>query len=146
MGLDQSLLRQIPGGDDLLAWFSRAPSFHDAEVLSVTLERERERCRIAIHAFQMTSALDDRGYFITDKHVVVQFELERVSALTFSDFNHQNVIDGLTLTRNANGEYSLELEPCYGFWGSITAAELRIVLVPGIPPGSIYQRKDGDRT
>jgi len=140
MRLDPLLLSQIQGGDDLLTWFGgRAPSFHDAEIVSVVLERERERCVIAMHVFETTTELDAGGHFVTKKHVVVRFELERVSALELSDLNHQNVIYGLTLMRTPDDEYSLELEPCHGLSGSVTARDLKIVLIPGIPPGSIYQ-------
>ena len=139
MSLDQAILNQIPGGRDLLLWFEgRAPTFHDAEIISVLLDRDNSRCLIAIHTFEMTNEVDNRGYFVNKKHVVVSFEIEQVSSLELSDFNHQNVIDGITLDIKPNGEYSLSLEPCYGLSGTITGRNLKIALTPGIPSGSIY--------
>jgi hypothetical protein len=52
------------------------PTFHDAEVLDLHLERTAARCLFHVHAFRMTSETDDRGYFICDRHIVVAFECE----------------------------------------------------------------------
>lgn len=81
------------------------------------------------------------GYFVSVKHVVVTFQLDRVCELELSDFNHQNVIGGLNLARLPNGHILLELEPCYGLYGKIEAENLQISLEPGIPTKSVYLRR-----
>jgi hypothetical protein len=140
--LDQDLLKEVPGGPDLIQWFAgRVPSFHDAEVIDLALERRNSLCRIKIHAFEGTRDLDSEGYFVSVKHVVVTFQLDRVCELELSDFNHQNVIDGINLARLPNGHILLELEPCYGLYGKIEAENLQISLEPGIPTKSVYLRR-----
>ena len=62
----------IPGGLDLVAWFGRVPSFHDAEIVSLSLHR-RAPSMLSIHAWNMTKEVDDRGYFVLDRHAVVTF-------------------------------------------------------------------------
>jgi len=139
MTLKFDLLKELPGGSDLVTWFGgRVPSFHDAEVIGLTLDRQRSRCCIKIHAFEMTSQTDPEGYFVCVKHAVITFELENVTELALDGFNHQNAINGLDITRTSDGRFRLELDPSYGLAGSIEALAVQISVEPGIPPDSIY--------
>jgi len=79
--------------------------------------------------------LDSRRYHVLRKHVIVTFILEDISDSELDEFNHQNVVAGLMLTKDPNG-YKLEFEPCYGRNGTITAGSVRIELEPGMPPNS----------
>jgi hypothetical protein len=116
------LLGEVPGGQVLLEWFDgRAPSFHDAEVLELSLDRRKARCSIKIHAFQMTSEVDGKGFFILDKHALVSFRLEGVVNLELNDFNEQNIIHGLVLSRTADQNFRVELDPAYGLFGFVEA-------------------------
>jgi hypothetical protein len=122
-----------------LDWFDgRAPSFHDAEVLEMHLERSGPRCVLKLHAFRMTSEIDARGYYVLDKHVIVTFTLEGVSGLELYDFNHQNALYGLTMTHLDEGGLRFELEPAYGLSGHIDATEVRIAFEPGKPSSGVY--------
>jgi hypothetical protein len=137
--LNKEPLDGVAGGDDLLEWFEgRVPSFHDAEVLALHLDRDAATCRLKIHTFEMTAEVDGEGHSVTTKHVVVSFELKSVTALSLTDFNHQNVIYGLSITRDSGGEFHLNLEPCWGLSGDIKARSPRIALEPGVPSGSQY--------
>jgi hypothetical protein len=139
--MDNDLLNEIPGGPDLIAWFDgNVPSFHDAEIVELMLNRKNASCRLKVHGFRTTRDQDNAGYLVSVKHVVITFQLDEVTELELTDFNHQNVIDGLTLTRAANGNYLLEMEPCYGLFGKIEAANLQITLEPGAPDESVYNR------
>jgi len=64
----------IPGAAEVVAWFRYWPTFHDAEVLSITLDRSRGST-VAIHAFEMTPEVRD-GQYVLAKHAVVTFCLE----------------------------------------------------------------------
>ena len=130
------VLSQIPGGADLLAWFGGClPSFHDAEVLGLELDREGATCRIRAHTWEMSQEVDEAGYFATCRHVVVSFELGGVTELSLEGFNHQNVIFGLFIERSDDG-FRIELEPCFGLSGAITAKTVRVALEPGVPHGT----------
>jgi hypothetical protein len=114
----------IPGGLDLVAWFGRVPSFHDAEIVSLSLHR-RAPSMLNIHAWNMTKEVDDHGYFVLDRHAVVTFILEDIMDLQLDGFSHQNVIGGLCLRRAparpdrrgfywldpSPSDYEIELEP-----------------------------------
>lgn len=138
-GTTVELLNAIPGGSRLMEWFDGSvPSFHDAEVLSLVLERTRARCTIKIHTFQMTSEIDVNGFFVLDKHTLVSFHLEGVTNLELNDFNHQNAIYGLALSRTADQSIRLELDQCYGLFGFVEASVLRIDLEPGKPSEGVH--------
>jgi hypothetical protein len=126
-------LSEIPGGSDLLTWFDgRLPSFHDAEILGLELDREGASCRMRIHTWEITRDLDEAGYYRLIKDVVVSFELAGVTQLHLEGFNHQNVVFGLYVERSDDG-FQIELEPCFGLSGTITAQTVRIALEPGVP-------------
>ena len=80
----------------------------------------------------MTKEVDDKGYFVTAKHVVVEFTLADVSGLSLNGFNHQNVIVELIIEKTDSG-VRLTLDECYGLAGSIEASEMSIRLTPGKP-------------
>lgn len=125
---------KIPGADAVVSWFGRWPSFHDAEVVRVHLNRAG-RSVLSVHAWNMskqTYAEDGQATFVLDKHAVVTFELESISALDLHDFNHQNVVFGLEAGRKGNGFY-LELLPCFGLNGRVEAAQMSVSLTPGRP-------------
>jgi hypothetical protein len=83
----------------------------------------------------MTSKVDERGFYESEKHVVVEFVLEDISGLGLTGFSHQNVISGLDLEKT-DGGFLLTLGPCYGLAGTIEAKKISIRLSPGKPSDS----------
>ena len=47
----------IPGATDVMAWFGYWPTFHDAEVLSIHLNRSSDS-EVSLYAFEMTPEVD----------------------------------------------------------------------------------------
>jgi hypothetical protein len=128
----------LPGAANVVAWFGYWPTFHDSEVLSICLERSTG-CRVAVHAFSKTAETDVSGHFVLDKHAIVTFVLEGfpldssgIVNTNIAGFNHQNVLSGLTVNRNADW-YELSLEGIYGIDGVICANQIRVEITPGIP-------------
>ena len=138
--MDASALSEIPGGPELIAWFGHAPTFHDAEILELFLNRDGEST-LRIHAWRMTDQVNEKNEFISDKHAIVTFKLHGISALQLDGFSSQNVIFGLQLRRLGSatapahadepGGYELTLEPCYGLHGVICAARLSVTVASG---------------
>src|SRR5262249_21269440 len=100
---------EIPGATHVIAWFGYWPTFHDAEVLSITLDRLLG-CRVAIHVFEMTPEVDSRGHYASAKHAVVTFCLEGfpqgqygITNTRIESFNHQNVLSGVSVKKRAEG-------------------------------------------
>jgi hypothetical protein len=126
-----SALNDIEGAAELERWFGYWPNFHDAEVGSILLNRVGISI-ITIHTWDRTKKVDSDGRFILERHVVVHFELEKISDLKLEGFNQQNVVFEISITK-AKDTYRLELSDCYGIGGYLEAGTIRIRLAPGIP-------------
>lgn len=132
--MQPALLQSIPGANELIAWFDgQLPTFHDAEVLSIHLNRH-EASTIRIHTWRNTRRVRADGHFIYDKHVIVTFVLDAIHDIELVGFNHQNVLTDLALEATNDG-ISILLAGIFGVDGTLVAKSLRIELEPG-PPSS----------
>ena len=135
----------VVGGDELLAWFGQVPTFHDAEIVSLSLNRVGAS-ELRIHGWVMTDDVDPRGSFVLNKHAVVSFKFTDIMDLQLDGFSRQNVIAGLVLQRATDrdragyyalpeeeGDIEVELLPCYGLDGFIRAKKIEIAFEPGRP-------------
>ncbi len=132
----EDFILTIPGAKALIDRFGQWPSFHDAEVVALTLNREGEST-MTVHVFRMTSQTDSHGKYICNLHTLVTFSFGEILAMDLGDFNHQNVIFGLGIAKTDDG-FELTLHPCYGLTGTIRTATLAIRFIEGTPPGSVY--------
>ena len=125
---------EIPGRGEVVQWFGSWPSFHDAEILEVHLDRSGPSW-IKLHTWLMTNRVDLTGRYVLEKHAVVTFTFEGILDLQLADFNPQNVISGLDLTRREN-RLRIDLHPCYGVSGYIEATTITVSVSPGMaaPP------------
>src|SRR4051794_18908164 len=117
-------LTGVSGAQELFDRFGYWPSFHDAEILSLELNRKGVS-KFRIHTWEMTKEVDSESFYKLVKHVVVEFAFERITQLSFEGFNHQNVIFGLSLESSERG-WLVTLEDCYGLSGHISAERLSI--------------------
>jgi hypothetical protein len=124
-------LKTIEGAQELYDWFGHWPSFHDAEVVSLHLNRAGPSS-LVVHTWQGTKEIDDRGYYISTRHVVVEFVLFEVSELDLNGFSNQNVLSHLEVEKTDAG-FRLRLDQCYGLSGTIEAKTVSIRLIPGKP-------------
>jgi immunity protein 50 of polymorphic toxin system len=126
MSVNFQIPEDVGGAAELNAWFGYWPTFHDAEVLSLILERNGPS-RLRVHTWHRTNQVDDHGYYVLTKHIVVCFVLDKVTDCDLGAFNHQNVVNSLSVEHDAES-YRLILEPCFGLNGSIKAESLHIEL------------------
>lgn len=127
-----SILHEIPGGRALVEWFGGVPHFHDAELLELTFSKEGSGL-IRLHAWNMTDQVDDKGYFINDKHAIVTLLLGGVSSINCIDFDMvPGIIYDLDISA-VNEFYRVEWSASYGVEGSITVKGVQINLMPGKP-------------
>jgi hypothetical protein len=135
----------MPGGKNLLAWFGQEPTFHDAEIISLSLNRTGES-ELKIHGWIATGDVGSDGYSVLDKHAIVTFSLEGIMDLQLDGFSRQNVIGALALRyatdRGRSNYYAMpedpsdieiELTPCYGLDGYIRAKKVSLSFIPGRP-------------
>ena len=78
--------------------FGYWPSFHDAEVLTMHLDRSGEdgpSLEAQVHVFEMTDQVDDRGFYILRKHALVTLRFADILLRNLQWFNQQNSLSGL---------------------------------------------------
>jgi hypothetical protein len=122
---------EIPGAKELHEWFGYWPDFHDAEIVSLHLNR-KGISSLRVHTWETTKQVDEKGYYMCARHIVVEFLFENIFALALAGFSQQNVISGLDMEKTGSG-FRLTLGECYGLAGSIEAERLSIGITPGLP-------------
>jgi hypothetical protein len=112
-------------------WFGGWPSFHDAEIMTLHIDRERRLSSIRIHAFTTSNRTDSNGHFIRERETFVVFEFTGIRSMRIDgeDADRQNVISGL-LIEQLDAGYRLDLGPCYGMAGEIVVENLSVKLEP----------------
>jgi hypothetical protein len=88
----------IENDEALTRIFGGWPSFHDAEVLSVHLDRgdkDGASLEARIHVFKMTSEVDERGYYVLTDHTLVTLFFANIILRELRGFNHQNALFGI---------------------------------------------------
>ncbi len=93
----------IPGAELLTAVFGRWPSFHDAEVVRLALERSEPYgdgpdLVADVHAFEMTDEVSPDGSYVLRRHVLVTFRFRGIANVHIKAFNNQNALAGLAIT------------------------------------------------
>ena len=124
-------LEGITGARELYDWFGYWPSFHDAEVVTLHLDRAGSSS-LAVHTWEMTKEVDALGHYVLRKHVVVKFVMDDISNLSLEEIKRQNVVFGIQISRE-DESFKLVLHPCYGITGMIVARQLAIKITPGRP-------------
>jgi Immunity protein 50 len=116
--MDQTeLARNLPGASDVIAAFGEWPSFHDAEILRVVINRggrSEVTIRLMIPAYQQKCVT-----FTLEKIVDMRLEGE--------DADVQNVIGGLLIEADERF-ISVHFSPCYGLAGYIKAESVTVLL------------------
>ena len=86
--------------------FGGFPSFHDAEVVTISLKRHGRdsyaELEAVVHVFEMTDKVDESGRYILQNHSLVKFRFSRIINLELADFNQQNVLAHLDITKTSD--------------------------------------------
>ena len=86
--------------------FGEWPSFHDAEVLTMNLDRsgrDGPSLEACIHVFRMTSDVDERGHYVLTHHTLVTLRFTNIVLRQLHWFNSQNVLSNLLITEMLAG-------------------------------------------
>jgi hypothetical protein len=108
----------ILGADKVLATLGQWPSFHDAEIVRLHLERDG----VSTISIQLVGP-DGR----CESGRVMTFTMEQIADLSIDgeDINRQNVISCLVVEKTKLGT-RLHFGPCYGLSGQITAERVSV--------------------
>ena len=115
----------IENADGVLRIFGEWPSFHDAEIVRLELDRsgpEGPTLELAVYLFNVTSEVDGGGYFVLEDHTLVTLRFLGVTSLFLEGFNKMNVLFGLEFAvldpdRNEGRRLDVTLDTTYGAEG-----------------------------
>ncbi|MFT4114364.1 Imm50 family immunity protein [Silvibacterium sp.] len=131
----------IRNSEKLTRIFGQWPSFHDAEVLEIHLNRgnfvpskkhsEMPFLTMTVWLWEMTKEVNEGGYFILRNHTRCTFQFRDVSKLELSDFNSQNAIWGLEIEKKEREEkptpyFAVGVQPSFGIAASFECVEIEI--------------------
>jgi hypothetical protein len=121
--------------------FGRWPSFHDAEVLRILLDRDESKLvgpslEAKIHVFEMTSEVDERNRYVLKNHVAVTIRFIEIYNLSMKDFNHQNVLQGLNIDDISDPQFErIKFEVSFdGIFGISVRLQCNSISVVSVEP------------
>lgn len=134
----------------LVTVFGDWPSFHDAEVLEILLQRGPGTASLQalIHVFKMTAEIDAEGRYVNTNHTLVRFRFAGLELHSLKWFNHQNAIDDLEVTpvTEVPGRFSVYMPSNWGCDVEFTCESIAVLSVEPyteeamIIDGSVYAR------
>ena len=121
----------IPGADAVIAWFGQWPSFHDAEVLSIHINRDGLSL-IRIHTWNVSTRLDRAGQFMREREAIVVFEFAGIRSLRLQaeETDRQNLVHGNGIERTEQG-YRFGFAPSWGLAGELTVEQIAVHVEAG---------------
>ena len=134
------LEKEIIGSERLTSIFGGWPSFHDAEVTEIHLDRgevnqdtatfEFPVLTIKLVLWNLTSRVNANGYLETEHHTLAILQFSDVENLTMSGFNHQNAIMGLQIERQSNEgrtEFKVIFDPVFGMGCDFSCSSVEVL-------------------
>lgn len=150
--MGNEIYKKIISFEKISEIFGYWPSFHDAEIINISLDRsgkdewEGPILFAKIHVFQMGPETKNNGKeFVYHHHLIVTFRFTTVENLALGGFNQQNAIDGLEISEKYNEErkinvFGIKLSPGFGVQCSFDCDSIEIInLEKGIPEYSVYK-------
>jgi len=126
--MNDELIKIIPGAVEVAEWFGRWPAFHDAEISQFQLHPNAV-CIFNIYAWNMTSEIDEKGFYRNEKYADVEFRLEDVSTINIADLTETGILFDLTI-EPADKQLVITLSSSYGTNGIITCERCSVKLKP----------------
>lgn len=106
-------------------YFGYWPTFHDSEIINISLEREGVTARMKIYVFNLLDEVNEQGAYKKDKECYITLKLNNITEISMSNFNHQNVIEELNLEEKLDQIHFL-INSSFGLYGEITCSEILV--------------------
>jgi hypothetical protein len=124
----QTISTRIAESEKLTRLLGAWPSFHDAEIVSVELNRGAKA------AAAEASAIFQIRLFEKDTDLFVRLLFTRVEDLKLEDFNHQNVIYEMRIIDASDGKRArVEVDTSFGLSGGFTCERVEVLSVSTLP-------------
>ena len=141
-----SSTEHIVGSEQLVDLLGHWPSFHDAEIISVSAQRVLPvavggaSLSLVVHVRKYETRGEGTAEFeqVLVKSVLAHFLCTGVTDLELSEFNHQNVINSLSVHKEpslegASSTLVLTIESIWGIGGAIRCAMVELSTVQELP-------------
>lgn len=148
-------MKKILNSEAVTEIFDHWPSFHDAEVVSIRLDRgsatgpEGEAVKPTLEAdiyvFEMTDHVEPDGFYESRKHTLVTFAFRGIEELELKEFNHQNVLFELGFQDISDRhlevvKWAVNFASSFGVEASFLCNEIAVVRVaPFDPPAALVR-------
>ena len=130
--------QSIRNHERLTSIFGYWPSFHDAEVIWLRLDRRATTLghgptvEALIHAFEMTSEVNAAGFYVLRNQVLVHLRFSRVVEPILDGFNCQNVLSVLSVKdiRERQMEllnFEVKFDTSFGLEASFQCQDIEVV-------------------
>jgi hypothetical protein len=121
----------LEGESKILSAFGYFPTFHDAEIVVICLNRNSTpelayptvSIEFTLHGWELTSEITSTGHYRLSKHHLVRFRFDGVDEVDLRDFNHQNVLFELKIFEidSPGARLKVEFGSSYGLEGGFVA-------------------------
>lgn len=136
-------LDNIGGAEWLVERFGGWPTFHDAEIVRLTLDRRGAygpSAELLVHASVMTDRTDERATSCLRRPTSVRLVFERLTACETFEFNQQNVLFELAIgddKADGGAAFRVTLNPSFGLGGSLVCGRVVVAdVTPCDPSGN----------
>lgn len=133
----------IEGFELVVAHLGLWPSFHDAEVLKLVIDRTNVATSeelppvldLHLRGWVMTNEVSEQGFYKLRGDAVFHLRFQGVNNVHVEGFNNQNVLSALNLEvvdhprEPGRKVLQVELKHCYEFEASFTAQKARVLSI-----------------
>jgi hypothetical protein len=134
--------RDVLQAESLSRVFGEWPSFHDAEIVWIRMDRgPAPSLEAAFHLFRMTKDVDERGYYVLRNHTLAVIRFGNIILRELKWFNHQNSIDGLEIGPGKERRFAVEFPSNWGCDADFECDQIEVLSVE--PYDAERGRSDG---
>ena len=139
----EKLARDVEGAHKLLENFGFFPVFHDGEVVSVVLDRNKVSATMTF----LVPAYENSKYVGDLEVILIFFGIEDIR---LEGFNHQNVISSLTFEKVIGNPKSLEvdssrtqvdLDTVFGMWATFSCSKVCVESVSKVSQKTVVNER-----
>lgn len=132
----------VDNSDLLSQAFGGWPSFHDAEVIRLVLDRsgpEGPTLELEMHVFKMTKEVGPTKHYVLKNHILVCLKFTGVALEKLVGFNQQNVLMGLDIAQLDVGQkggcrLKVKVGGSYGIGATFECNRCEVASVKTIEP------------
>jgi hypothetical protein len=117
----------IVGAEKVISIFGHWPTFHDAEILDAHLTRDRGSPKSPRLELVLRWKLPPSTGHASDSQITLLFN--DVEEVELSEFNHQNVVNSLTVSALDHDWLAVDLNSSFGLFGSFRCRAVEVVEV-----------------